>query len=66
MGLSTVSYHSANFGGHRYCGCSVITFYHLSRNHIIKRSHDLEVEVPLSQVATLSSLVAIDIGEVQI
>ena len=35
--LSTVSYHSAKFGGYRYCGSADISFLNLSRNHVIKR-----------------------------
>ena len=40
--------------------------FHLSRDHIVKRSHDLEVGVPPSQVTSLPSLMTIDIVEVQI
>ena len=53
-------------GGHSYCGSLDIYFFHLSRDHIIKWSHDFEVEVPPSQVTTLSNLVFIDIADVQI
>ena len=66
MGLPTVSYHSAKFDGHRYCESADISFLNLSRDHVIKRSRDFEGGVPPLQVTTLSSLVAIDIAEVQI
>ena len=61
-----VSYHSAKFDGHRYCESADISFLNLSRDHVIKRSRDFEGGVPPLQVTTLSSLVAIDIAEVQI
>ena len=66
MGLPTVSYDSAKFDGHRYCESADISFLNLSRDHVIKRSRDFEGGVPPLQVTTLSSLVAIDIAEVQI
>ena len=65
-GLPTVTYHPANFDGHRYCESADISFLNLSRDHVIKRSRDFEGGVPPLQVTTLSSLVAIDIAEVQI
>ena len=30
------------FGGHRYCGSADIYFFHVSHDHIIKRSRDFE------------------------
>ena len=58
-----VSYHSAKFGGYRYCVSVDISF---SCDHIIKSSRDFEDWVLPRQVASLPSLVAIDIAEVQI
>ena len=62
-GLPTVSYHSAKFDGHRYCGSAEIRFFHLPRDHVIKRHVTLKVRVPLSKVTTLSSLAVIGIAE---
>ena len=39
---------------------------HLSRDHMMKRSHGLEAGVLSMQVTTLSSLVVIDVAKVQI
>ena len=65
-GLSTVSYHSVKFGGHRYCGSVDVSFFHVLRDLIIKILSEFEGGVPLPLVTTLPSLVAIDIVEVQI
>ena len=61
-----VSYHSAKFGGHRYCVSIDISFFHLECDHVIERSHDFEGGVPQPQVTTLPSLVVIVIAEEQI
>ena len=65
-GLLTVSYYSAKFDGHRYCGSVDISFFHLSCNHVNKRSPDFEGGVTPPQVTTLPSLVAIGVAEGQI
>ena len=62
----SVSYHSAKFGGHRYCGRKGISFFNFSRDHVIKRSLGFEGWVPPPQVTMLPSLVAIDTAEMQI
>ena len=41
-GFSTASYHSAKFGGHRYCKNAEESFFHLSHYHVIKSSRDFE------------------------
>ena len=41
----TVSYQSVKFIGHRYCG-SADKGFHLSSDHVVKISHDLEIWVP--------------------
>ena len=38
-GLLAVSYHSAKYGGHRYCG-SADMFFNLLCDHLIKRSQN--------------------------
>ena len=43
LGSPTLDYHSAKFRGHRYCGSVDISLFHLSRDHVIKRSRDFEV-----------------------
>ena len=43
--VPTVGYHSAKFGGHRYCGSGDM-FLYLSRDYITKKSRDFEVWVP--------------------
>ena len=64
-GLLMVSYHPGKSHDHRYCGSADISFLSFSRDHIIKRSCDFEGGVPLLQVITLPSLVAVDIAEGQ-
>ena len=65
-GLPTVTYHPANFDGHRYCESTDISFLNLSRDHVTKRSCDFEGGVPPPQVTTLPSLGAIGIAEGQV
>ena len=65
-GLPTVSYHPVKSDGRRYCRSAGISFLNLSRDHVIKRSHDFEGGVPPPQVTTLPSLVARGIVEEQI
>ena len=65
-GVPMVSYHPDKLHGHRYCESADISFLNLSCDHVIKRSRDFEGGVLPLQVTTLSSLVAIDIAEVQI
>ena len=62
---TNISYHSAKFGGNMYCGNADIIFFRLSHDHMVKRSHGLGAGVRPMQVTTLSSLVVIDIAEVQ-
>ena len=52
------------FGGHRYLGSSDMSFFHLRRDHVIKRFRNIEVGAPPPQIITLPSLVAIVIAEV--
>ena len=42
----TESYHPVKLDGHRYCGSADTSFLNLSRNHVIKRSRDVEGCVP--------------------
>ena len=64
--LPMLSYHPANFDGHRYCKSADIGFFHLSRDHEIERYRDFEGKVSPLQVTTLSISVPIGIAEEQI
>ena len=61
-----MSYHFAKFGGHRYCGSADVSFFHFSRDYVVKRSRDFDVGVPPPQATTLLSLVVIGIPKVQV
>ena len=41
-----------------------MSFFHFPRDHVIKRSRNIEVGAPPPQIITLASLVAIAIAEV--
>ena len=60
-GSPTLNHDPAKFGVHWYCGN--IRFFIC---HVIKRSHDLVSLLPLSQLTTLPSLVAVGAVEMQI
>ena len=66
VGFLTVSYHFAKFDGHWYwyCGSADVSFFHLSRDHVIKKSHDFEGKVFPPPVTNNSCLVTIGIAEV--
>ena len=66
LDLSTVSHHSAKFGGHSYCESAGVSFLNLSRYQVIKTSREFEGWVSPLQVTTLPNLVTIDIVEEQI
>ena len=61
-----VSYHATRSDDHKYCGSADVSFFHLSRDHIIKKSCDFQGGVPPPNVTTLSILVAIGIAKGQI
>ena len=55
LDLSTVSYHSAKFGGHRYCGSVNIRFYNChmttwSKGHLTTYVGSSESKLPPCQV----------------
>ena len=57
-----VSYHPANFGGHRQCGSGdimVLVCHVISQDHLINGSSDFVRRSTSKQVTTLQNLVAI-------
>ena len=57
-----VSYHPANFGGHRQCGSRdimVLVCHVISQDHLINGSSDFVGRSTSKQVTTLQNLVAI-------
>ena len=57
-----VSYHPANFGGHRQCGSGdimVLVCHVISQDHLINGSYDFVGRSTSKQVTTLQNLAAI-------